>query len=73
MVWDETLNDGRGGYQHGPIDWDAFWQVVKGYGPMNKDRIKAYTKTVNDGQWVRDAALAYAEKAAAREASVAAE
>lgn len=66
LKWDETLNDGRGGYRHGEIDWDEFWRVVKGGGIMNRDRIKSYRKTTSDGDWVRKAALAHAEKRAAR-------
>ena len=66
MVWDETLNDGRGGYRHGAIDWDEFWRVVKGNGTMNVDRIHDRKKAWEDGAWVRDAALAHAEKRAAR-------
>ncbi len=66
MVWDEALNEGRGGYRHGPIDWDEFWRVVKGDGMMNRDRIEARQKAWDDGAWVREAALAHAEKRAAR-------
>ena len=66
MVWDETLNEGRGGYRHGPIDWDEFWRVVKGDGIMNRDRIEARQKAWDEGAWVREAALAHAAKRAAR-------
>ena len=30
-----------GSYDFGEIDWDEFWQVVKGHGPCNKERMKA--------------------------------
>ena len=66
MVWDKTLNDGAGGYRHGTIDWDEFWRVVKGHGTMNVDRIQDRKKAWDEGAWVRDAALAHAEKRAAR-------
>ena len=66
MAWDDSLNDGKGGYRHGPIDWDEFWRVVKGNGVMNRDRIEARQKAWDDGAWVREAALAHAEKRAAR-------
>jgi len=66
LAWDEALNEGRGGYRHGPIDWDEFWRVVKGDGMMNRDRIEARQKAWDDGAWVREAALAHAEKRAAR-------
>ena len=54
--------DENGHYTHGPIDWDEFWQVVKGYGPCNKKRLDQHKKAHADGQWVRDAAVAFAEK-----------
>ena len=50
------------GYDHGPIDWSEFWNVVKGNGPMARDRITARKKAWDEGEWVRDAALEYAEK-----------
>jgi ring-1,2-phenylacetyl-CoA epoxidase subunit PaaA len=46
----------------GPIDWDEFWRVIKGDGPMNKQRIGARRTAHEDGQWVRAALAAYAEK-----------
>ena len=62
LRWNEDKNDGQGGYDFGAIDWDEFWRVVKGGGPMNRDRIAARQKAWDDGAWVRDAALAHAEK-----------
>ncbi len=49
-------------YDFGEINWDEFWEVVKGNGPCNKERLDARIKAHVDGCWVRDAALAYAEK-----------
>jgi ring-1,2-phenylacetyl-CoA epoxidase subunit PaaA len=68
-------NQGQGGYDIGTIDWDEFWRVVKGGGPMNRDRIAARRKAWEDGAWVREAALAHAEKrrSRAQAAKVAAE
>ena len=63
---DLKWNEEKGGYDHGPIDWDEFWRVVKGFGPMAKDRVKARKKAWDDGEWVREAALAHAEKRKAR-------
>lgn len=54
-------------YDFGPIDWDEFWQVVKGHGPCNKQRLAARNKAWNDGAWVRDAATAYAAKQSKKE------
>ncbi|KAA3647919.1 MAG: 1,2-phenylacetyl-CoA epoxidase subunit A [Chloroflexi bacterium] len=49
----------------GPIDWDEFWRVIKGDGPVNKERMAARRKAHDDGLWVREALQAYAEKQAA--------
>jgi len=67
---DEDLewNEERGHYDFGPIDWEEFWRVVKGGGPCNRDRIKAKTKAYEKGAWVREAAMAHAEKKRARKA-----
>ncbi len=62
-------NPERGHYDFGEIDWDEFWQVVKGHGPMNRDRLEHKIKAWEDGEWVRDAAAAYAEKQQARRAA----
>jgi len=60
-------NEERGHYDFGPIDWDEFWRVVGGHGPCNKERLAARVKAWEDGQWVRDAALAHARKQATKE------
>ncbi|TDQ64358.1 ring-1,2-phenylacetyl-CoA epoxidase subunit PaaA [Maritalea mobilis] len=73
LKWNPDKNDGKGGYDHGEIDWDEFWRVVKGHGKMNRDRIKDRKKAWDDGAWVREAALAHAEKRAARQTQHAAE
>lgn len=65
---DLKWNDDKQGYDFGPIDWDEFWKVVGGNGPMNKERIAARQNAWDDGAWVRDAALAHAEKRMARAA-----
>lgn len=62
LKWNPEKNDGAGGYDFGPIDWDEFWRVVKGGGPMNKDRISARKKAWDEGAWVREAANAFAQK-----------
>ena len=59
---DLKWNEERGQYDFGEIDWDEFWQVVKGHGPCNKERMKARVGAWQEGEWVRDAAMAYAEK-----------
>ena len=56
-------NEERGHYDFGPIDWDEFYNVVKGNGPCNRDRLRTRVKAWDDGAWVREAALAHAESA----------
>ena len=49
-------------WHFGQIDWDEFWQVVKGDGPCNRERLAARRKAHEEGGWVREAASAYAAK-----------
>jgi ring-1,2-phenylacetyl-CoA epoxidase subunit PaaA len=60
---DLKWNEERGSYDFGPINWDEFWRVVKGGGIMNRQRIATRRKAWDEGAWVREAALAHAEKA----------
>ncbi|MBO9564805.1 MAG: 1,2-phenylacetyl-CoA epoxidase subunit A [Niastella sp.] len=60
-------NAERGHYDFGEIDWVEFWNVVKGNGPCNKQRLEARRKAWTEGAWVRDAAAAHAEKRKARQ------
>lgn len=55
-------NEARKHYDFGEINWEEFWNVVKGNGPCNKQRLAARNKAHDEGAWVRAAALAYAEK-----------
>jgi len=55
-------NDEKGGHDFGEIDWDEFYSVVNGNGPCNQERLKARSDADNNGQWVREAAVAYAAK-----------
>ncbi len=59
---DLKWNEARGHYDYGTIQWDEFWNVVKGNGPCNKQRLRARVKAYENGAWVRDAATANAEK-----------
>jgi ring-1,2-phenylacetyl-CoA epoxidase subunit PaaA len=65
-------NEERQGYDTGEINWDEFWEVVKGNGPCNDQRIDSKVAAHDGGAWVREAASAYAEKQAARSKEVAA-
>lgn len=62
-------NEERGHYDFGEINWDEFWSVVKGNGPCNKERVDARRKAKENGEWVREAANAYAAKQAMKKAS----
>lgn len=59
---DLKWNTERQHYDFGEIDWAEFWNVVKGNGPCNKERLVARRKAHDEGAWVREAAAAYAEK-----------
>ena len=60
LKWNEETNH----YDFGEINWEEFWNVVKGNGPCNKQRLDARKKAWEEGRWVREAAAAYAEKKA---------
>lgn len=55
-------NEERGHYDFGDIDWEEFKMVVSGNGPCNKERLSARVEAYEKGEWVREAALAYASK-----------
>ena len=59
---DLKWNEEKSGYDFGEINWDEFYEVIAGNGPCNKERLDARNKAHNDGAWVREAAMAYAEK-----------
>jgi len=59
-------NEKREHYDFGEINWDEFWNVVKGNGPCNKERLDARKKAWDEGEWVREAAAAFAEKRSKR-------
>ena len=66
---DLKWNEAKGGYDFGAIDWEEFRQVISGNGPCNAERIAERKKAEDEGQWVRDAAIAFAEKRSAKKAS----
>ncbi len=67
VVW----NAEKGGYDYSEPDWTEFFEVIKGNGPCNAERIAARQKAWDDGAWVRDGLMAHARKRAG--AQVAAE
>jgi len=63
---DLKWNEARQHYDFGQIEWKEFWSTVEGNGPCNKERLATRVKAHKNGQWVRDAALAHAQKQQAR-------
>jgi ring-1,2-phenylacetyl-CoA epoxidase subunit PaaA len=57
-----TWNEEKKHYDFGDINWDEFRNVVKGNGPCNKERLAARVSAHENGEWVREAAIAHAEK-----------
>jgi ring-1,2-phenylacetyl-CoA epoxidase subunit PaaA len=55
-------NQETGHYDFGEIDWTEFYNVIKGHGPCNTQRLRARRQAHADGAWVREAAMAYAQK-----------
>jgi ring-1,2-phenylacetyl-CoA epoxidase subunit PaaA len=66
---DLSWNEAKGGYDFGAVDWEEFYAVVKGEGPVAKERMKARRDAWEKNAWVREAADAYAAKHAARKAA----
>lgn len=62
---DLKWNADRDHYDFGPIHWDEFYAVVRGEGPVAKERMSVRRKAWAEGAWVREAAEAYAAKQAA--------
>ncbi|GAA4497867.1 1,2-phenylacetyl-CoA epoxidase subunit A [Hymenobacter ginsengisoli] len=61
-------NEARQAYDFGEVNWEEFWNVVKGNGLCNHERLQARVQAHEEGAWVREAALAHAAKRKAREA-----
>ncbi|MGZ8998122.1 MAG: 1,2-phenylacetyl-CoA epoxidase subunit PaaA [Allosphingosinicella sp.] len=59
---DLKWNEVKGGYEFGIVDWEEFYAVVRGEGPVAKERMKARRDAWEKNAWVREAAAAYAEK-----------
>ncbi|MER8182228.1 1,2-phenylacetyl-CoA epoxidase subunit PaaA [Kitasatospora sp. NPDC094015] len=55
-------NEERGSWDFGEPDWSELKQVIKGQGPCNEQRVERRRAAHEDGAWVREAALAYAQK-----------
>ena len=58
LKWNEETKH----YDFGEINWNEFYEVIKGNGPCNKERLTARVSAHKNGEWVREAAIAHAEK-----------
>ncbi|APU12590.1 MULTISPECIES: 1,2-phenylacetyl-CoA epoxidase subunit PaaA [Actinoalloteichus] len=63
-------NPDREAHDFGTPDWDELYQVVRGDGPCNAERIAHRRRAHDEGAWVREAATAHAAKRAAGTARV---
>jgi ring-1,2-phenylacetyl-CoA epoxidase subunit PaaA len=63
---DIAWNEERGHYDFGEIDFAELFEVIKGNGPCNRQRMAHRRRAHEDGAWVREAAAAYADKQEAR-------
>ena len=70
-VPDENLkwNDEKGGFDFSEPDWNEFFEVVRGNGPCNTDRLNARVKAWDDGAWVREGLLEHTRKKSAKVAA----
>jgi ring-1,2-phenylacetyl-CoA epoxidase subunit PaaA len=61
---DLKWNPDRGHHDYTQPDYDELFQVIKGNGPCNRQRMAHSRAAHEDGAWVREAAAAYAAKKA---------
>jgi ring-1,2-phenylacetyl-CoA epoxidase subunit PaaA len=66
---DLKYNEETGHWEFGDIEWSEFYEVLKGNGPCNKERVAQRKKAIDEGAWVREAAVAYAKKKQQRSAA----
>jgi ring-1,2-phenylacetyl-CoA epoxidase subunit PaaA len=58
LKWNPKLKH----YEFGEINWDEFWEVVNGNGFCNRERIRNHINAHVEGEWVREAVIAYSNK-----------
>jgi ring-1,2-phenylacetyl-CoA epoxidase subunit PaaA len=66
---DLEFDEDSGHYKFGEISWQEFYDVLAGNGPCNQQRMRVRRAAEDNGAWVREAAQAYAQKQASREAA----
>lgn len=62
------FNEDTKKWEHGPLDWEEFKEVLAGRGPCNAQRLERRREAHDDGAWVREAASAYQEKQSTKNA-----
>lgn len=60
------FDEKRNHYDFGTPNWDEFYDVLRGNGPCNRERLEARREAHRAGAWIREAALAHAAKVLAR-------
>lgn len=55
LKWNEETQH----YDFGEIDWKEFYEVIKGKGPCNKQRLETHVGAHEEGSWVRETAQEY--------------
>jgi ring-1,2-phenylacetyl-CoA epoxidase subunit PaaA len=58
IIWNEARQE----YDFAEPNWVEFKNVIHGNGPCNKERLKARNDAHKNGEWVREAATAYAKR-----------
>ncbi|MBD8869104.1 1,2-phenylacetyl-CoA epoxidase subunit A [Nocardioides sp. MJB4] len=64
LAWNEE----RGHYDFTPVDFTELFEVIRGNGPCNEQRMAHRVGAHEDGAWAREAAAAYAQKQAQKQA-----
>lgn len=59
---DLRWNEKEKKYEHGEINWEEFYNVIKGNGPCNSQRLDHHIKVHEENTWVREAAEAHKAK-----------
>ncbi|WP_083508851.1 1,2-phenylacetyl-CoA epoxidase subunit PaaA [Arthrobacter alpinus] len=64
-----AFNEKTNKWDHSPLDWEEFKEVLAGRGPCNAQRLERRRSAHEEGAWVREAAAAYAAKHAQKAAA----
>jgi len=59
---DLRYDEETGNWEFGEIEWEEFWEVIRGNGPCNRERLETRRAAHEAGRWVREAAAAHAAR-----------